>query len=201
MQHTGRLKIGRIRPLWAIALIAGIVVISGAASAANKPKAATTDPASENIPIQITAEELVAYNEEKFAEFSGNVKAVQEDFVITSDKLRIYYRGELMNAEEKTGEGEMLKKIIATGNVKVKSDQYDAETEKLEYDTAAMTIVLTGENSKVINGKNSITGSKIIIYQKDNRVKVLGSKSKRIKAEFYSKDKGSDAFKMGPPKN
>ena len=129
------------------------------------------------------------------------MKATQADFVITSDKLRIYYRGELLNTEKKGNDEEVLKKIVATGNVKITTDQYTAKTEMLEYDTASMKIILTGENSTVIDGnKNSIIGSKIILYQKDGRVQVLGSKEKRIKAEFFSKGETSETFKLGKPK-
>jgi len=193
------LKIGKIVPIWTIALFATATLITGAASAADKSKAETS-PKPENTPIIITAEQLDSDNNAKFAEFIGNVKAIQADFVITSDKLRIYYKGELLNTEKKGNDEEVLKKIVATGNVNVTTDQYIAKTEALEYDTAAMTIILTGENSTVLSGKNSITGSKIIIYQKDGRIKVLGSKKKRIKAEFFSKGETSDVFKVGKPK-
>ena len=195
-----RLTIDRIRPFLMIGLITTTALISGIAFSAGDSYAAENSPKQEAGPIQITAEQLEADNEEKFAEFIGNVKAIQDDFVITSDKLRIYYRGELLNSENEGSDQELVKKIVATGNVKIKTDRYDAETEELEYDTASMTITLTGEDSKVIDGKNSITGSKIILYQKDNRVKVLGSKKKRIKAEFFSQGKTSDAFKMEPKK-
>jgi lipopolysaccharide transport protein LptA len=191
---------GKIVPLWTIALVTTAALITGAAFAADNPKAETSDAKPENTPIIITAEQLDSDNKAKFAEFIGNVKAIQADFVITSDKLRIYYRGELLNTEKKGNDEEALKKIVATGNVTITSDQFVAKTDTLEYDTASMTIILTGENSTVINGKNSLTGSKIILYQKDGRVKVLGSKNKRIKAEFFSKDETSDAFKVGKPK-
>ena len=174
--------------------------MTGAAFAADKPKAKATGTEPKDTPIIITAEQLDSDNKAKFAEFSGNVKATQADFVITSDKLRIYYKGELLNTEKKGNDEEVLKKIVATGNVEITTDQYIAKTEKLEYDRASMTIFLTGENSTVIDGKNSITGSKIILYQKDGRVKVLGSKNKRIKAEFFSKGETSGAFKVGKPK-
>ena len=194
------LTFDRNAPLWTIAFIITAALIASAAFAADKPKAKPSNAKSENTPIVITAEKLESDNKAKFAEFIGNVKAIQADFVITSEKLRIYYKGELLNTEKKGNDEEVLKKIVATGNVKVTTDQYVANTEELEYDTAAMTIILTGENSTVANGKNSITGSKIIIYQKDGRVKVLGSKKKRIKAEFFSKGETSDAFKVGKPK-
>jgi lipopolysaccharide transport protein LptA len=194
------LKIGIIVPLWTIVFIITIALITGAAFAADKPKVEATSGEPKNTPITITAEQLDSDNKAKFAEFIGNVKATQADFVITSDKLRIYYEGELLNTEKKGNDEEVLKKIVATGNVKITTDQYIARTEKLEYDRASMTIILTGENSTVIDGKNSISGSKIILYQKDGRVKVLGSQKKRIKAEFFSKGETSDAFKVGKPK-
>ncbi len=202
MQHFlyVKLMIGRIVPLWTLAIITTAALITGAAFATDKPKAGASDTKPEDTPIIITAEQLESDNKAKFAEFNGNVKVTTADFVITSDKLRIYYKGELLETEKKGNDEEMLKKIVATGNVKITSDQYNAKTEKLEYDTATMTIILTGENSTVFSGKNSIIGSKIILYQKDGRVKVLGSKNKRIKAEFYSKGETSDAFKVGKPK-
>ena len=190
----------KIVPFWTLAFITTAALIAGAAFAADKPKAEASAKKPDNSPIIITAEQLESDNKAKFAEFIGDVKVTTADFVITSDKLRIYYKGELLNTEKQGNDKEMLKKIVASGNVKITSDQYNAKTEKLEYDTAAMTIILTGENSTVFSGKNSIIGSKIILYQKDGRVKVLGSKNKRIKAEFYSEGTTSDAFKVGKPK-
>jgi lipopolysaccharide transport protein LptA len=191
-----------ITPQWFLIFnISALVIIAGVAFAADKPSEETSNKKQEITPIIITAEQLNSDNKAKFAEFIGNVKATQADFVITSDKLRIYYKGELLNTEEKGDDEEVLKKIVATGNVKITTDQYIAKTEELVYDTAALTIILSGENSTVIDGqKNSITGSKIILYQKDGRVKVLGSKKKRIKAEFFSKGETSDAFKVKKPK-
>jgi lipopolysaccharide transport protein LptA len=195
-----KLTIVKIVLLWTIAIIANATLVAVAAFAADSSKTETSDTKSENMPIVITAEQLDSDNKAKFAEFIGNVKASQADFVITSDKLRIYYKGELLNSEKEQNDEEMLKKIVATGNVNITSEQFIAKAEKLEYDTASMTIVLIGENSTVINGKNSITGSKIILYQKDGRIKVLGGKNKRIKAEFFTKSETSGDFMLGKPK-
>ena len=154
-------------------------------------------------PILIKADQLISNNEKKFAEFIGNVVANQADFEITCDKLRIYYQGDLIDTEEKSDnqeksddQGSMLKKIVATGNVNIVSSQYTAESEKVEYDTESMTITMTGENSTVISGKNSIVGGKIILYRNDGRVKVLSSKKRRVEATFYSGGQASDAFKI-----
>jgi lipopolysaccharide export system protein LptA len=152
----------------------------------------------ENAPIQITANQLISNNEEKYAEFIGDVKASQGDFVITSERLKIYYEGDLVNPEKKSTGDEVIKKIIAEGNVKITAEQYLAETDRVEYDTDSMTIVLRGENSKVTSGKNSISGSTITLYRKDGQVKVEGSAEKRIKAIFYSTGKTSEVLKLEP---
>jgi lipopolysaccharide export system protein LptA len=181
---------------WLYALIT-VALITGVADAAGESKAAATENKSEDVPIVITADQLVSNNEEKYAEFIGNVKAAQADFVMTSDTLRIYYEGDLLNKEEKNNQDdETLKKIVASGDVKIRSDQYNADTENAEYDTQTLTIILTGENSKVFSGKSSITGSKIILHRKDGRFKVLGDKKTRVEATFFSGGKASDTFKV-----
>ena len=189
--------------LWLFTLTAA--GLSCASFAAGESKSAASDIKAEDPPIIIEADQLISDNEEKFAEFIGNVKATQADFVMTSDKLRIYYQGEFLNTEEKRDNSDnnkdMLKKIVATGNVKIKSSQYTALSDNVEYDTGSMTITMTGEDSKIIiGGKNSISGSKIVLYRKDGRVKVLGSKKKRVEATFFSDGNASEAFKIEKPK-
>ena len=199
-RHDMTPKVCRIHLLSVFALTA-LVFYAGTALAAGQSEAKAAAKQTEEEPIQITADQLISDNKEQYAEFIGNVKAIQADWVITSDKLRIYYVGDLLNSQEKNNTGEQsLKKIVATGHVKIRSDQYSADAEMAEYDTIAKTIILTGEDATVFKGKNSITGSKIILYQKDGRVKVEGSKDKRIKAVFYSEGKASDAFKIEKPK-
>jgi lipopolysaccharide export system protein LptA len=173
-------------------LVAAAALISIAAWAADDSNTVQ----AESEPIQIMADELISFNEEKYADFIGNVKVTQGEFTITSDKLRIHYRGELLDAEKKKSEEDIIKKIIATGNVKITSEQYKAQADKVEYDTATTTVILSGENSKVVSGKNSISGSIIRLNQKSGQVKVEGSATKRIKAEFFTKGKTSDAFKI-----
>ena len=177
-----------------------VTLMVATAAAADKPKSAAPENTAPDQPILIEADQLVSYNQEKFAEFIGNVKATQADFVITANKLRIYYQGGLIETEQKSDRSEdQLKKIVATGNVQIESSQYTAISERVEYDTQAMTITMTGDGSKVISGKNSISGSKIVLYRKDGRVTVTGSKKKRVEATFFSGGKASDAFKIEQP--
>ena len=186
-----------LAPAWSgwfrkISLLAVVVLLTTVGQAADNPQA---DP-TENEPIQIVADELISYNDEKYAEFVGNVKVTQGDFTIIAEKLIIHYEGDLLEGGEKSGNQEILKRIIATGNVIIDSEDYHAEADKAEYDRASRTVVLSGKNTKVVSGKNSITGSKITYNQKSGQVKVESSGTKRIKAEFFTKDKTSDVFKF-----
>ena len=186
----------KILSLWPVLLVS-VALMTGVALAADKSKTVAPDKETEDQPILIKADQLISNNEEKWAEFIGNVKVTQADMVIDSDKLRIYYQGELLDTEEKSNEKQdTLKKIVATGNVSIKTSKYTAETDKVVYDAGSMTITMIGDNSKVVSGKNSIAGSKIILYRKDNRIKVLGNQKKRVEATFFSGGSASDAFKV-----
>jgi lipopolysaccharide export system protein LptA len=144
---------------------------------------------SEGAPIQITAIKLITNAEQKYAEFIGDVKASQENLVITSDSLKIYYEGDLISQGQQSSKKEMIKRLVAKGNVEIITDEYVAKTGQAEYDVATMVVVLTGENSTVTSGKNSITGSKITLYQADGRIEVEGSTHKRVNALFYPEGK------------
>jgi lipopolysaccharide export system protein LptA len=138
--------------------------------------------------IHVTADSLSSDSDAKFAEFTGNVKATQGDFVIKSDRLKIYYK---KSAESKAAPGtaESIEKIVATGNVEIKSEESVGLAQRAEYDTKTMIVVLTGENSRVFDQKNSVTGSKITLYRNDGRVKVEGDKNKKVNAVLYPKEK------------
>ncbi len=198
-------NLARRRPIPAVHGFLGVLVLMVASlwmaapvCTAGEAPTGDTEKASNAQPIQITAEQLISDNEKKYAEFSGSVRAIQGSFVITSDKLRIYYEGELLQSDGKKKQGQqgLLQKIVASGNVKINTDQYHAEAEQAVYDTRSMTIVLSGKNSTVISGKNSITGSKITLYRRQQRIKVEGSGQNRIKAIFYSKGESLDAIKL-----
>jgi Uncharacterized protein conserved in bacteria len=50
------------------------------------------EPAGKSGPIQIVSDRLDAYNEKGLVVFSGNVVATQEDKIIKSDSLFLYYK-------------------------------------------------------------------------------------------------------------
>ena len=175
---------------WAIALLLSVHWVPVVALAAEPEKAAPQKQQEHE--IEIVADRLISDNQEKYAEFQGNVVATEGDFKVTSDKLRIYYEGDMVKSGNPGSNEQSVKKIIATGNVKIDTQQYQAESDMAEYDVATQIIVLTGDNSTVVSGKNSLKGAKITMWRTEGRVKVDGSPQSRVKAVLYSKGEGAN---------
>ena len=155
-------------------------------------------PESSAEKIQISADQLVTDNQNQYAEFSGDVIAQQGNFEIKADRLRIYYAGDLRADQKGSDRQDAIRKIIAEGNVRIKAEGNFAQTEKAEYSVPEMQIVLIGEESKVVRGKNSITGAKIIYNRKEGWIRVEKGPKKRVRAVFYPDEKTMPGG--GPPK-
>jgi len=185
----------RIPATAVILLTVGLMTISAAVFAENQQPDKGSQAAVQ--PIEITANKLISNAKEKYAEFSGSVKAKQGNFEMTADNLRIYYEGDLVSQKKQSSDKEMIKKLVAIGNVTIVTDQYTAKSDQMEYDVATMVIVLSGKKATVTSGQNSITGSKITLYRADGRINVEGS----VNALFYSEGKKSDLFGAGGSKD
>ncbi|MFO7666088.1 MAG: LptA/OstA family protein [Desulfobacterales bacterium] len=139
--------------------------------------------------IHITADKLIAEGNSNNAEFIGNVRAVQETTVITSDKLKIFYKKDSSGIENNPKGEDSIKEIVATGNVKILFDDKTAETEQAVYTAETRILVLNGPNSKITSGKNTISGSKITFFRDDGRINVEGGGKNRVEAFFESDGK------------
>jgi len=135
-------------------------------------------------PIHITADSLITDPQNKSAEFIGHVLATQGDTTITADKLKVYYKGGIQSGAA-SGMGTIVR-IIAQGTVKIVLEDKIAHTEHAEYIADKSLVVLTGPNSRIIDGNNSISGQKITLYRDDRRIHVAGTQKEPVEAFFYS---------------
>jgi lipopolysaccharide export system protein LptA len=180
------MKVPRIDlSLTAITLV--FLCLSMAAAAQDPTPPLQPAPGSE--PIRITAERLVTDSKENSAEFSGHVKAIQGNTVITAQRLKIYYKTADHDSQPVAG-SESLKKIIASGDVEIKFDNRVAVTQEAVYITDDKRLVLTGPNSKITNGKDSVSGSKITFFRADGRIQVEGGEGNRVEAVIFPGEKG-----------
>lgn len=136
--------------------------------------------------VEITADKLVSHGDQNYAEFSGNVEAVQGNFSLRADTLKIFYQRSTAAGTKGLSNAESIEKIEAIGQVKIASDDRRAETERALYRLKEDVIELIGENSLITDGKNTLTGSKITWHRQTGEITVAGSDQKRVKAVFYS---------------
>jgi lipopolysaccharide export system protein LptA len=175
------------RNLSRIAFAAGIaLILPNFILAEGQPKETEQRQAGSGEQTQIDADKLITNDAQGYADFIGAVRTSYKDFVIVSDRLRIYYRDNLPGLNSQPDRQELIKRIVASGNVTITSDKYTAETDTAEYDMDTQILVLDGENSMIQSGKNVLTGSKITVYRKDEKIEAEGGPQKRVKAVFYS---------------
>ena len=162
----------------AVIIIAGFMVNSAFAEGENL---------KENKKVYITSDKLIADSKAKWAEFIGNVRAVQEDTVIIADRLKIFYKK--IENDSSISDEESIEKIVSSGNVKIKFDDKVAVSEHAVYTSETGILVLTGPNSKVTSGTDFVSGDKITFYRTEDRMTVESSNEKRVEAVFYSREK------------
>jgi lipopolysaccharide export system protein LptA len=168
--------------LFLAALLFAAVAHPASAQTARKNNPST---AQEN-PIHIKADRLVTDSQQNTAEFSGHVQAMQDDTVITSDKLTVHYRSQTQS--DSSAGMDAITRIVAEGTVKIVFDEQVAYTQHADYIADKRIIVLTGPDSKIVSGKNTISGQKITLYRDDGRVQVEGSAEAPVEAFFYSNE-------------
>lgn len=141
------------------------------------------DPASE---IHITADRLVSKQADRLAEFSGNVRARQNDTTITSDLLRIYFKTEVAIPPGETGNGDAdsIEKLVAAGNVVIEYENSTAFCDEAVYTASDGLLVLKGEKVRVRQDGSSITGDRIVLNRDTGEISVTGSAESQVEAVF-----------------
>ncbi len=147
-----------------------------------------SDQLKKRDPIRITADKLVTDNAKRSAQFSGNVKAVQGNTVITADRLSIFYTSD--GGSSAAAPGSNIERLKAEGNVRIEFDNKVAVSNQAVYIIAERKLVLSGPGSKVVSGQDEISGSKITFFRDDGRVTLEGDENNRVNAIIHSDHQG-----------
>lgn len=140
----------------------------------------------DNPSIVVKADSLEIDNKKKIVTFSGNVDAKRDIFTMYCEKMDLHYVDRQSGASSEKTQFE-VEKIIASGNVKIiRTGGGSATADKAIYYQAEEKVVLTG-NPVVKQGRDSVEGSRITLYLKDNRSVVEGSENRRVKAVLFPK--------------
>lgn len=143
-------------------------------------------------PIRITAEKLVTDGRTNSAQFTGAVRAVQGQSILTADSLTLIFdsKGDKGGTSEPVEGSANIKRIEAKGNVRIEFDNRVAVGEQAVYITDERKLVLKGPGAKVISGKDEVAGSTITFYRNDGRVSMEGDGKNRVKAIIHSDQRG-----------
>ena len=160
-----------------------LIVVIPATSAWAQDRNLTAGENNRDNQTYIWSDRLEIDHDSHSAEFEGNVKAIRGDRITTADRLIIYYRVDKKKNQRVAGE-DAIQKIIAIGAVTIRFGEVVAKTQRAVYTKANQTIVLTGPNSSISDGKNSVAGKTITLYMEDNRISVSRGDDQRVRAIF-----------------
>jgi lipopolysaccharide export system protein LptA len=143
-------------------------------------------------PIEIVADTLVVDQAQDVATFSGEVRAVQGDMTLSSDRLRVFYS----QAEGGQGAGgQAIRRIEAEGNVKLASARDTAAGDRGVYDVAGSKVRLEG-NVVLTRGDSVIRGDSLEMDLASNvsvvrgRADAASRSEQRVRAVFVPEGGG-----------
>ena len=177
----------------------GAAKTNPAKSSPGKSKSSTKKPQDE---IHVSADELVSDRNANYAEFRGNVVTTQKGAVMHSDRLKIIYSQttEKKGASKDEKQNGAIEKVIATGHVKIVMEDKTAWADVATYTKADDSILLTGQNPKILSGKSYLSGETIRLNRSTQEVFVntgpgVGSgdgkkPKKRVEANFFPGEPG-----------
>ncbi len=176
----------RIRWLVLFALLLPYYVVGIVADAAETTGA--EEQASTGSPVHITSNRVNSDQTGRWVQFTGNVKATQDDGIITADSLKVYYKP----SSGRSATTNAIEKMIAQGNVKIIFDNRSktAIAQTAVYTANDKVLVLSGGAPKIWSDKNVIQGKKITLFQGENRTVVEGSEQTQVEATFYTEGEG-----------
>ncbi|MEM8772388.1 MAG: LptA/OstA family protein [Pseudomonadota bacterium] len=151
-------------------IITALAIAATTAALASPADAQLT--ASSNAPIDITGD--TAEFTDNVAIWSGNVRVVQEDAILTTDRLEA----------EITEDGD-FDQITAIGSVRYSNGKEAITGKRAVFDNVAGTIMIS-ENVIVTQGKQVMSAGAVTYWIETGKVKFTPAPGQRIRGVFYT---------------
>jgi lipopolysaccharide export system protein LptA len=124
-------------------------------------------------PIQIEANHMLSMEKTNTVQFSGDVDAKQGDVRIRCDEMTVFYTQAEKLTSKEDNKSQQVEKLTCDGNVEVTKGEWLGSSKKLLYVKKVRQVILTGK-AKAWQGKNMVSGDKIIYYLDEGRSEVVG---------------------------
>lgn len=177
----------KLSSVWTFALVLGLLALITHPAFTEET---TPSPKKE---LHVTSDYLISDRNARYAEFQGNVVATQEGSVMTSERLKITFletkEDETEARETETGNPRgSIESIVATGQVKMVMEDKTAWAEKAVFNSEEDTITLTGGNPRVVSGKSSMAGDKIVIKRSTGQVMAYRGQGQPVDVIIFEED-------------
>lgn len=124
---------------------------------------------SSDEPIQIESNQLEIREQDKTAEFLGNVKAVQGKTTLQAGRMVVYYRSEGGSVADGNAD---IRNIDVMDKVFLSSGTQQATADKGRFDMDAQTFVLEGDRVVLSEGQNVFVGCKLTVHMETGQAKL-----------------------------
>ncbi|MBN9070542.1 MAG: LPS ABC transporter substrate-binding protein LptA [Rhizobiales bacterium] len=141
--------------------LVGVGLLLGATGFA-AAQTATAIKLSGDKPIQIESDKLEVHENENLAIFTGNVNVVQEDTLLKAGLMNVYYVKGAKTTDASSG-SQQIDHVEMKSNVYIKSKEQVATGDEGVFDVKASTLVLTGKEVVLTDGKNVAKGCKLTV--------------------------------------
>ncbi|GAK52747.1 cell envelope biogenesis ABC transporter, periplasmic protein [Candidatus Moduliflexus flocculans] len=138
--------------------------------------------------VDISAENFNFNKAQKIITYSGNVKVVQQETTLFSDRLEAHL----------DESGRQIAKTVASGNVRIASSSGMATGEQGIFYNTEQKIELIG-NAKVWQDNNTVTAQRIVAFLQEKVVEAYADEAKtdsRVVMTIYSTGEFSNPFEM-----
>lgn len=119
-------------------------------------------------PIQIESDKLEVHELENLAIFTGNVNVVQGDTLLKAGLMNVYYVKAAENSTAVAG-SQQIDHLEVKDNVYLKSKEQVATGDAGTFDVKSSTLVLTGKEVVLTDGKNVAKGCKLTVNTQNGK--------------------------------
>ena len=138
--------------------------------------------------IRIVTDQAIVDSKARYTEFSGNVQLTLNDTQIAADWIKITYNADIKKISNMAIDEKAIETISAKGNVKIQMNDIVANTQEAVYTSSDDVFILTGENTTVSSGSDTIVCDKVTLNMKDQTFKAESTGKTPVEAIFYNKN-------------
>jgi len=166
-------------PLSRFFLLAVCCLLAGTAFAAQLTSVDNRGGKGGGAPISVEADRMTLLEKSNSILFTGAVDARQDDVRIRTDKMTVYYTSEEKGKPANDGgDKRKVEKMVCVGNVEITRGDWLGTAKEMTYLAKERQVHLNGD-AKAWQGRNMVSGDRIVYYIDEQRSEVVGG-GKRV---------------------